>query len=201
LKTPDSILKIRSIESSEEKMKKNVLVPISTGFEEIETTTIVDVLRRAGVTVTLCGLKAGPVVGRSAIQILPDCCLDDLLSRTDFDAIVLPGGQPNARTLTGDERILNLLKQMNRDGKTVAAICAAPAALNAAGLLNHRKATIFPGCRADIPADSYVEEPVVISDGVITSRGPGTAMAFALELTRVLCGDQVTDKVASALLA
>ena len=182
-------------------MAPKVLIPISTGFEEIETTTIIDVLRRAGVTVTVAGLTGGLIQGRSAIRIQPDCELDDALKTMDYSAVILPGGQPNARTLSKDSRILSLLKQMDTAGKTVAAICAAPAALTQAGVLHNRKATIFPGCLDDLPPNSYVEQDVVISDNIITSRGPGTAMRFALTLVEKLCGGTVASKVATALIA
>ncbi|MBN2525204.1 MAG: DJ-1/PfpI family protein [Deltaproteobacteria bacterium] len=182
-------------------MSIKVLVPISTGFEEIETTTIVDVLRRGGINVVLAGVTEGPIQGRSAIRVLPDCTLDEALKDASFDALVLPGGQPNAQTLTDDSRIISLLKSMNNSNRLVAAICAAPTALHAAGLLKNRKATIFPECRDDIPKESYVEEDVVISDGVITSRGPATAMSFSLTLIETLRGKDVADKVSAAVLA
>ncbi|MBN2718963.1 MAG: DJ-1/PfpI family protein [Deltaproteobacteria bacterium] len=182
-------------------MALKVLIPISTGFEEIETATIVDVLRRAGLNVTLAGLTPGLIEGRSAIQIQPDCSIDDALKTMDYDAVVLPGGQPNAGTLARDSRVINLLQRMDSAQKTVAAICAAPAALSQAGLLDTRKATIYPGCVDDLPPGSYVEQDVVISENIVTSRGPATAMAFALALVERLCGGATASTVSKALLA
>lgn len=182
-------------------MTQKVLIPISTGFEEIETTTIIDVLRRAGVNVVVAGLTPDLIEGRSAIRLQPDCTLDDALVQNDFDAIVLPGGQPNASTLSSDHRVISILQQMRQEKKTVAAICAAPAALSAAGLLDNQKATIYPACIDDLPEGTYIEQDVVISDGIVTSRGPGTAMSFALALVKILCGEAVTATVAADLLA
>lgn len=182
-------------------MSPKVLVPVSKGFEEIEAITIVDVLRRASIQVIVAGVTPGIIRGRSQIGIEPDCSLDDALLEAPFDMVVLPGGLPNAYTLRDDKRVIDILKTTNAQGSWVAAICAAPAALTAAGLLSARKATIYPGNEADLPPGSHVAQNVVVSDGVITSRGPGTALEFSLALVKLLCGKVISEKVSSALLA
>ncbi|MBN2342713.1 MAG: DJ-1/PfpI family protein [Deltaproteobacteria bacterium] len=181
-------------------MTVHVLVPISTGFEEIEATTIIDVLRRAGIAVTVAGLTDGPVTGRSGITMLPDTPLDKALGHP-YEMIVLPGGQPNADTLRDDKRVITALQKAHEAGTYVAAICAAPAALTRAGLLEHRKATIYPGCEKNLPDGSFVPDRVVVEEKIITSRGPGTAMEFALTLVSLLVGEEIAKKVAGALLA
>jgi 4-methyl-5(b-hydroxyethyl)-thiazole monophosphate biosynthesis len=126
--------------------------------------------------------------------------LDEALA-DDYDMIVLPGGQPGADHLANDPRIIDLVKRMSRAGKYTAAICAAPRVLARAGVLDNRAATSFPGA-IDIDAIAgidYRELPVVVDGRVITSRGPGTAMDFALELIRQLQGSVVCDKVEAAL--
>lgn len=168
-----------------------VLVPLAQGCEELEAITIVDLLRRAGIEVVTAGLDDQPVVASRGSVLIPDTVLDAVLDR-DFDMIVLPGGLPGADHLNADTRIHRLLNTMVRQDKYTAAICAAPKVLASAGLLTGKRATSFPGA---IPADSlhgvdYVDEPVVIDGKLTTSRGPGTAMDFALSLIEQLCGKQ-----------
>lgn len=182
-------------------MAPNVLVPISNGFEEIEACNIVDVLRRAGITVTIAGLTEGLIEGRSKIRLQPDCTIDNLAPATLFDMVVLPGGQPNAKNLGKDKRVLELLRSTHRAGNWIAAICAAPSALAIAGLLDNEKATIYPGNENDIPPGCYKNQDVVISNKIVTSKGPATAMSFALTLVQLLMGETIAQKVSSAILA
>lgn len=115
--------------------------------------------------------------------------------------IVLPGGLPGADNLNNDARIQQLVKKLNQDNKITAAICAAPRVLATAGLLDNRKATSFPGALDNFPANnmSYLEDAVVVDDNVITSRGPGTAMDFALTLIEKLAGKAKRDEVEGPL--
>ncbi|MDX1455308.1 MAG: DJ-1/PfpI family protein [Gammaproteobacteria bacterium] len=176
----------------------SVLVPLAEGFEEIEATTVIDLLRRAGVDVDTAALDQRLVTGSRGIPVQADCLLDQALQR-DYDMIALPGGQPGSDNLAADRRIIELLQNMAGAGKHVAAICAAPKVLHAAGLLAGRNATAFPGAleQAD---DVTVLDDVIVRDGrVLTSRGPGTAMDFALCLVETLCGREKRDEVESRL--
>lgn len=175
----------------------NALVLLAEGFEEIEAVTIVDVLRRAGVAVTTAALGKSPVMGSHGIALVADRALDGL-SVSDFDAVVLPGGMPGARHLKEDARVQALLKEAVRLQKTVAAVCAAPIALEAAGVLVGRHATSFPG--HDLPSASYSEERVVIDRNLVTSRGPGTALEFSLALVEKLVGADEKERLARAML-
>jgi 4-methyl-5(b-hydroxyethyl)-thiazole monophosphate biosynthesis len=177
-----------------------VLVPLAQGCEELEAVTIIDLLRRAGITVISAGLDAQPVKASRGTVLLPDTTLDQVLTQ-DFDMIVLPGGQPGSDHLRDDPRIQQKLKQLSSADKYVAAICAAPRALAQAGLLDGRRATSFPGSLEGSPAENlqYLNEPVVIDGKLITSRGPGTAMDFALTLVELLLGKDVRDKVEKPL--
>lgn len=179
----------------------SVLVPLAPGFEDLEATTIVDILRRADIEVITAGLTPGLIQGSRGMRVQPDVDLDSVLTR-DFDMIVLPGGMPGSEHLKNDARIQNLLKRHAANGCYTAAICAAPMALAAAGLLDGRQITGYPGMvdRLSVPGARYVGEPVVIDGKVVTSRGPGTALDFALTLVELLAGKAKRDEVEAALV-
>ena len=178
-----------------------VLVPLAEGFEELEAVTVIDLLRRAGIDVVTAGLAPGPVKASRGTVIVPDTTLDAVLDQ-DFDMVVLPGGMPGAKHLNEDARIKALLKRMAEAGKFTCAICAAPMVLANAGLLSGKKAATYPGFldRMELADVTYVAEPVVRDGNVITSRGPGTAMDFALNLVEVLVGRAKREEVEAALL-
>lgn len=172
-----------------------VLIPLAEGCEELEAVTLIDILRRAGVDVITAGLVAGPVRCSRGTVLIADTLLDDVLSQT-FDMIVLPGGMPGAEHLKNDARIIALLKNMAAQNKYITAICAAPMALHAAGLLQGKTATSFPGVLDQLPGThQYSNGPVVVDGKIVTSRGPGTAMDFALTLVELLCGKAKRDAV------
>ena len=178
----------------------NVLVPLARGCEELEAVTVVDLLRRAGISVVTAGLDDQPVTASRGMVLVADMTLDEALGQ-DFDMVVLPGGLPGADHLDNDDRLAGLLKQMAADGKYTAAICAAPKVLASSGLLNGKRATSYPGVlqTMSVPGMDYVEQAVVTDDKVITSRGPGTAMDFALELIEVLAGTDTRTEVEAGL--
>src|SRR5262245_32831309 len=121
-----------------------VLVPLAEGFEEVEAVTLIDLLRRADIEVTVAALKSSPVRGAHGLAIEADSTLERVKDR-DFDMVALPGGMPGAKHLREDARVLKLLQRTAEQGKITAAICAAPTALAAAGLLDGRRATAYPG--------------------------------------------------------
>ena len=175
-----------------------VLVPLAQGCEEIEAVTVIDILRRAGIEVVSAGLDDNPVRASRGVMLLPDTTLEAAL-REDFDMIVLPGGQPGANNLKADPRILTLLQQMASQGKYLAAICAAPSVLASAGLLNGKQATSFPGALDPFPAVKQHDAGIIEDGRFITSRGPGTAMDFALTLVERLVGKTKRQEVEAAL--
>jgi protein deglycase len=166
-----------------------VLVPLAEGFEEIEAVTVIDLLRRAGIEVVTAALVPGPVTGSHGIVLHPDTDIDAALEQR-FDMMVLPGGMPGAANLGNDDRVIGLLRLFADSDRFTAAICAAPGVLAKAGLLAGKRATSFPGflTAENAPGSVLVEEPVVEDGKVITSRGPGTAMDFALALVQRLEG-------------
>ncbi|MDH5181451.1 MAG: DJ-1/PfpI family protein [Gammaproteobacteria bacterium] len=174
----------------------NILVPLAQGCEELEAVTITDLLTRAGFNVVTAGLDDQPVAAGRGMVLVPKMNLDQAMQMS-FDLIVLPGGLPGADHLNDDPRIHHLLQQMQADGKYIAAICAAPKVLARAGLLQGKQATSFPGSipAADMVGIDYREQAVVVDDRIVTSRGPGTAMDFALTLIELLAGKAKREEV------
>ena len=179
----------------------SVLVPLAQGCEELEAVTITDLLTRAGAEVITAGLDDRPVTASRGMVLVPGMDLDTAMQR-DFDMIVLPGGLPGADHLNADPRIHQLLASMHDNRKWIAAICAAPKVLATAGLLNGRHATSYPGSLEGIETEDmhYEESPVVVDGNIITSRGPGTAMDFALTLIEVLFGKDKRAEVEAPLV-
>ncbi len=175
-----------------------VLVPLAPGSEELEAVTIIDLLRRAGFTVVVAGLDAGPVECSRGTVIVPDQPLADVVN-DDFDLIVLPGGLPGANHLRDDSRLQAMLLHQSDAGRLLGAICAAPKALASAGLLTGRRVTAYTGALDDTGTPS-TGAPVEIDAGVVTGRGPGVAMDFALALIEQLAGSEARERVERPLL-
>ena len=177
---------------------KTALVLFAEGSEELEAITVVNILRRGGINVTLAGLSSGALCGSCGVTVMPDTTLEMVL-QNDFDMIVLPGGQPGTNHLKADPRVLKLVQKMAQQGKYVTAICAAPSVLATAGLLNDKQAASFPGSLTPFPRVKQ-QHAAVIEDGkLITSRGPGTAMDFALTLVERLAGSAKRQEVEAGL--
>ncbi|MFZ2541784.1 MAG: DJ-1 family glyoxalase III [Gallionella sp.] len=175
-----------------------VLVPLAQGCEEIEAVTVIDILRRAGIEVVSAGLDDQPVRASRGVTLVPDTTLDAALQHS-FDMIVLPGGQPGTNNLKADKHIIALLQKMAQQEKYIAAICAAPSVLASAGLLDGKQATSFPGALNAYPKVMQQRTAVVEDKTLITSRGPGTAMDFALTLVERLVGKAKRDEVEAGL--
>jgi len=177
-----------------------VLVPLADGFEEIEFCTIVDILRRCEIDVVTVGLKAGPIKGSHMIKIIPDVYFDEI-NPDDFDAIAIPGGYPGFVNLREDERVLKIIREMDKKKKYIAAICGAPSVLIRAGIMEGRKATVHPAGISEFSSDQYVDERVVVDGKLITSKAPGTAMEFAVKLVEILAGRGRANKVKEEVFA
>ncbi len=179
----------------------HVLVPLAQGCEELEAITITDLLVRAGITVTTCGLDDQPVKASRGATIIPDTSIDKVLDKS-FDLIVLPGGLPGADHLRDNKPLQTLIKKQASENKYLAAICAAPKVLAAAGVLKGKSATSFPGILAALKDDSITisSNAIEIDGNIVTSRGPGTAMDFALSLVELLEGWEKREEVNQQLV-
>ncbi|MER0124053.1 DJ-1 family glyoxalase III [Streptococcus sp. ZJ93] len=166
---------------------KKVAVVLANGFEEIEALTPVDVLRRASIACDMVGLTDLEIEGSHGIKVQADKVFTGDFS--DYDMVVLPGGMPGSVKLRDHDELIAALQVAEKNGKFVAAICAAPIVLERAGLLSNRRYTCYPGKEADIASGQYVVETVVVDGNVITSRGAGTSLAFAYKLVDLLGGD------------
>lgn len=176
-----------------------VLLPLADGFEEIEAITVVDILRRAGIEVIMGALEGLHVKGVHGIVVMADTLLSELESK-DFDMIVLPGGLPGATNLAKNVKVLSLLQDFDREKKHIAAICAAPLALKSAGVLKNHY-TCYPSFETHIAHQGYSDVNNVVHDAnIITSKGPSTAMEFALSLVEQLCGFEVKTNLTKSLL-
>jgi protein deglycase len=178
-----------------------VLVPIATGFEEIEAVSLIDVLRRAGIKVIAASVNGrDEVQGANGIVLKPDRTLEGI-SAEDIDMILLPGGWGGTDILAEDQNVQNLLKDMDSKKKDIAAICAAPFALNSAGVLKENF-TCYPSVEEKIRIEGYHSDQNVIVDGnVITSRGPGTAICLGLHIVKKYQGEETYEQLKAGLLA
>jgi 4-methyl-5(b-hydroxyethyl)-thiazole monophosphate biosynthesis len=199
-----------------------VLVPIARGSEEMETVIIVDVLRRAGADVTVASIEPGDddetrrddddddarrddaVECSRGVRIVPDARLRDLanVETRAWDLIALPGGMPGAANLAKSERLTRALtRQMETPGALVAAMCASPGVVLAPrGMLDGLACTAHPAFVKDLPSDASANGRVVVDGDVVTSRGPGTALEFALALAEKLFGADKAREVAAPMV-
>ncbi|MEA3456518.1 MAG: DJ-1 family glyoxalase III [Campylobacterota bacterium] len=182
----------------------SVLLPLADGFEEIEAVSLIDIMRRGGIEVRTAYLDGefdtNLVTGANGITVQADTSIKNVISE-DFDMIVLPGGWDGTNRLAENPRVQTLLKEFKDAGKYVGAMCAAPYALHTAGVLNHRY-TCYPSAEEKIRKEGYTDQEKVVIDGkVMTSRGPGTAICFALEIIRQLVGEESCEAVKSGTLS
>ena len=177
-----------------------VLAFLADGLEEVECLAVVDVLRRADIDVTLVSMSGNKqVTGSHGITIVADALYGET-NPQEADLLFLPGGMPGTNYLRDHEGLAELLKKQYEAGKWVAAICAAPSVFGGLGFLKDRKATSYPGCLDGIPVGEYTEEPVAVDGNVVTSRGVGTAIAFALKLIEVLISKEKADEIAASIV-
>jgi 4-methyl-5(b-hydroxyethyl)-thiazole monophosphate biosynthesis len=189
-----------NVREGEDSMSKKVLVPIADGSEEIEAVCIIDVLRRAGAEVTVASVGPLKITASRGVKIEADRSIAECLGE-QWDLVAVPGGIPGAEALHGSPDLSRILKRQQQEGKPYAAICAAPAVvLEPQGLLDGRKATAHPGFADRLTNREAVEARVVVDGNVVTSRGPGTAIEFALALVSLLYGEEKAAEVAEPML-
>jgi 4-methyl-5(b-hydroxyethyl)-thiazole monophosphate biosynthesis len=179
----------------------NILIPIADGTEEIEAVTLIDVLRRAHLVVTVASVSNElKIEGAHGITIEADMLITDSY-RDDVDMIVLPGGWAGTDAFVASEKLQTMLQDMKKKDRLIGAMCAAPYALHKAGVLSENY-TCYPSVQEKIATGNYIDEKAVVEDGnVITSRGPGTAMCFALAIVKKLAGQEKYKALKAGLLA
>lgn len=175
-----------------------ILVPLAEGFEEIEAVSIIDILRRADITVVTAYLEKNPVTGSHGIPVTADRKMSDI-NPADFSAMVLPGGMPGSENLKNSAQIIQALRAVHDGGGLIGAICAAPMALGHAGLLAGKKATCYPGYESEMEGAVHVDAPVVVDGKIITGKGAGCAVPFALEIVGILGGGNLKDALRTNL--
>jgi 4-methyl-5(b-hydroxyethyl)-thiazole monophosphate biosynthesis len=182
-------------------MQKTVLVPVADGTEELEAVAIIDVLRRAGAAVTVASVSGNRQITASrGVVVVADALIEDCAHK-DFDLVVLPGGIPGAEHLRDSAELTRLLKRQHDKDGLYGAICASPALVLAHhGLLSGRQATCHPGFVEHLSDRDRIDERVVADGNCLTSRGPGTAVEFALALVERLYGRKKRDEVAAPLV-
>ena len=181
-------------------MAKKALIILAPGYEELEAVAVVDILRRAGIDVTIAAVEPGPVSSARNVRIVPDVLLEDTAGR-DFDLVVLPGGLESTETLAANQQVISMLKRQLANQGLIGAICAAPTILDRHGLSTGRTITCHPVCR-DAVRHADISEERVVEDGlVVTSQGPGTAVEFALRLVERLEGPGKMKEVNKGVLA
>ena len=178
-------------------MKKFAIL-MANGCEEVEALTVVDIFRRAGETIDILAVEDIDIVSSHNVKIRGDLLLSQA-DPEDYDLVVLPGGLPGAETLRDNPTVQKWLKHFDENDKHIGAICAAPIALAAVGLIEDRKGTAYPGFAED-KYGTYLEDNVVVDGKLITARGPALAMPFALELLRQVVGEDKMKEVADGLL-
>lgn len=178
-----------------------VLVPLAPGFEELEAITITDLLVRAGVDIITASLDDKPVTASRGTTVIATTTIEQV-KEDIFDMIVLPGGLPGANFLRDNDTVQYLIQRHHQEYKTLAAICAAPIALAQAGVLQDRTITCYPGALDDSPQQpgKINSTPIEVDNNIITSRGPGTAMDFALLLIEKLQGKEKRNEVEQQLV-
>jgi len=183
-------------------MNKKVIVFMAPGFEEMELTITVDILRRAGIETLTASLAENvePVKGSRGILMIPDVTISQV-SCNDTDMIVLPGGIEGTQNLAESQKVLEIIKTMQKMGRKIAAICAAPAVLVLAGVAVGRRATSHPAAADHMKGVNYSEERVVIDGNMITSRAAGTTFEFAFAIIESLLGKEAAEAVNKGVLA
>lgn len=173
---------------------------MADGCEEIEGLTVVDIARRAGIEIMMISINGkNEVTSSHKVTFVTDTGKEEA-DYAELDGIVLPGGMPGTLNLGEDETVNQVIREFAAQGKLVAAICAAPSVLGQAGLLEGRRATCHPGFEEKLTGAAVEEQPVVCDGNIITSRGMGTAIPFALEIVRYFLDDAAVEKVAAGLV-
>ena len=170
------------------------------GCEEIEGLAVVDICRRAGLEIETISIMGRDIVaGSHRIKFQTDAVFEDVDFDT-LDGVILPGGMPGTLQLGDHERVNGIIREFAEQKKLVAAICAAPSVLGAAGILEGKTAVCHPGFEGELKGANVIYENVAVDENIITSRGMGTAIPFALELVTRMCGKEKSDTLSKSII-
>ena len=179
---------------------KKIAVFFGTGYEEIEALTVVDLCRRAGIETQMVSVTEDlSVTGSHGISVAMDKMFDEV-AFDELDMIVLPGGMPGTLNLEAHAGLMEQVDAFHKAERYIAAICAAPSIFGHRGILEGKKACSYPGFEKDLKGANVVFDSVVRDGHVITSRGMGCAIDFALEIIAVLCGEEEATQKAEAII-
>ncbi|RWS06014.1 Protein DJ-1-like protein [Dinothrombium tinctorium] len=181
-------------------MAKTALLLITNGSEEMEAIITADVLRRAGIDVTIAGLNgSAPVKCSRNVVVVPDKALNE--AKAEYDVVILPGGLEGANTFARSDEVKSILKEQEKSGRLIAAICAAPIALKSHQIYPNKTITSHPSKAAELKdVYNYSEDRVVVDGQLITSRAPGTAFEFALTIVEKLCGKDKVNEITPSMV-
>ena len=181
-------------------MSKLAYIFFANGFEEVEALSVVDILRRGGVTVEMVSIDNSDYVTSSHnVTLKMDKHINEI-DKNAADIIILPGGMPGTTNLANCSELTDMIKSYNSEGKRIAAICAAPTVFGGLGLLNGKKAICYPGMEDKLEGALVTVEEVVTDGNITTSRGLGTAIPFGLELLKLLVSEEAADKISNAIV-
>jgi len=176
----------------------NVLVPITHGTEEMEAVIIIDILRRAQWGVIVVGIEPGLLTASRGVRLMPDKQWSDI-TPSEFDIIMIPGGGPGVERFLKFQPLLETIRQFYQAEKWVGAVCAGPLALQAAGILDGKKATCHPGVANKLTVTPRLDTPTVVDGHIVTSQGAGTTFDFALTLVRLVDTPDKAQAIANSI--
>lgn len=177
-----------------------VAIFLSSGCEEIEALTVVDILRRAAIDIQMISVdETNQIIGSHNIKFEAEYKADEIVY-DDLDGIILPGGMPGTKHLDASDTVQRVIADFHNKGKLLAAICAAPSVLGKAGILKGKRASCYPGFEEQLHEAMVTQDAVVVDGNIITSRGMGTAIPFALEIVRYFLGDAKAQELAESIM-
>ena len=177
---------------------------LAEGFEEIEALCPLDLMRRAGLSVTTVGIGGEYITGAHAITVRADVTDRDFYAHSaqnETEMVFLPGGMPGTLNLGASEVVGDAIRSAYEDGKYIAAICAAPSILGKMGLLLGKNAICYPGFEAQLEGATISDERVVLDGKILTAAGMGAALDMGIEIVRIFCGDEKANALRSAVIA
>lgn len=172
---------------------------LADGFEEIEALATIDILRRAGIPVTMVGVRGELIRGSHQLFIQADAKLGEFEPDARMQGVILPGGMPGVRNLDADEDVHRAIEYCAKHHLYICAICAAPSIIGRMGLLKGRSATCFPGFEEALDGAHVTGDKVVVDGNYITAKGAGCALDFGFAIVEQVCGKEKAEAVAAAM--